>query len=86
MAAEGIAVVGGEFDIPYVWSDGDVFLHIENAGAGYTLRINDRVVADTEDPATPAEYLISPYIRQGANSIRILMRPGRAEELNADAV
>ena len=47
VAAEGIAVVGGEFDIPYVWSDGDVFLHIENAGAGYTLRINDRVVADT---------------------------------------
>ena len=86
VAAEGIAVVGGEFDIPYVWSDGDVFLHIENAGAGYTLRINARVVADTEDPATPAEYLISPYIRQGANSIRILMRPGRAEELNADAV
>ena len=43
-------------------------------------------MADTEDPATPAEYLISPYIRQGANSIRILMRPGRAEELNADAV
>lgn len=77
-----ILLVGKEFDLPHAWSDGDIFLHLENTRTGYSLRVNDRIVAETDDPTTPADYLLTPYLRQGANSIRLVLRAGRAEELN----
>ncbi|MDE7006451.1 MAG: hypothetical protein K2O82_08085, partial [Alistipes sp.] len=40
--AESPALLEQRIEIPYVWTDGCVYLHIENAPAAYTLRINGR--------------------------------------------
>ena len=68
-AGDAISVVGQTVDIPYVWTDGDVYLHLENTRSAYTLWVNDQLVAEVEDSATPAEFCLTPYIRQGKNSL-----------------
>ena len=83
MAAAGdMAVSGATLDIPYAWTDGVIYLHRENVGSAYSLWINDRPVAEVEDPATPAEFAVSPYIRQGANDIRLVLRPSATPQIN----
>ena len=83
MAAAGdMAVSGATLDIPYAWTDGVIYLHLENVGSAYSLWINDRPVAEVEDPATPAEFAVSPYIRQGANDIRLVLRPSATPQIN----
>jgi len=67
------AVRKQEIEIPYVWTDGCVYLHIENPQTAYELWINDRNVARVDDPLTPADFDISPYIRQGKNDFKLLM-------------
>lgn len=77
-----MAVSGATLDIPYAWTDGVIYLHLENVGSAYSLWINDRPVAEVEDPATPAEFAVSPYIRQGANDIRLVLRPSATPQIN----
>ena len=57
-AGDAISVVGQTVDIPYVWTDGDVYLHLENTRSAYTLWVNDQLVAEVEDSATPAEFCL----------------------------
>lgn len=71
------AFYGAKIDIPFEWTDGRVFLHLENTGAGYSLWLNDRPVAEVNDPLTPAEFDLTPYVRQGVNSFRVLMHARR---------
>ena len=71
------AFYGAKIDIPFEWTDGRVFLHLENMGAGYSLWLNDRPVAEVNDPLTPAEFDLTPYVRQGVNSFRVLMHARR---------
>ena len=82
-AADAVSIVGQEIEIPYVWTDGDVYLHLENTRSAYTLLVNDQVVAEVEDSATPAEFELTPYIRQGKNSLKLILRNAAAEQLNA---
>ncbi|MEG0807707.1 MAG: glycoside hydrolase family 2 TIM barrel-domain containing protein [Alistipes sp.] len=77
---------GAILDVPYVWIDGNIYLHLENVGSAYTLRINNEVVAEVEDSATPAEFAVTPYIRQGKNSVIVTPRRSRTEQLNAAPV
>lgn len=69
--ADGLTVASQQIEIPYVWTDGKVYLHLENAGAGYSLQINGREAATVHDPLTPAEFDITPYIRQGVNDFKV---------------
>lgn len=73
---DGNGIVGQTLEIPYEWTDGNVYLHLENIPAAYTLWVNDREVARVEDYATPAEFALTPFIRQGANDIRLFVLPG----------
>ncbi len=82
-AGEQMQIVGQTVEIPYVWTDGNVYLHLENVGSAYSLWLNDQPVAEVEDPATPAEFALTPLIRQGENSIRIMLRKSLAEQLNS---
>ncbi len=60
-------------EIPYVWTDGCVYLHLENPGAPCSLRVNGREIARIGDALTPAEFDISEYIRQGINDFEVLL-------------
>ncbi len=60
-----------EIDVPYLWLDRDVYLHIEGVGGAYTLYVNDEKVGYSNDSRTPAEYNLSEALTDGLNSIGI---------------
>ena len=68
-ATDDAVAVGQVIDIPYVWTDGVVYLHLENVGTAYTLTVNDTEVAEVEDSSMPAEFALTPYIREGKNAV-----------------
>lgn len=75
VASAEATIVGQETEIPYAWTDGLTYLHLENTGSAYSLWVNDLLVAEVDDGTTPADFAISDYIRQGTNSFRLLLRP-----------
>ncbi len=85
-ATEGaLAIYGSEVEIPFAWTDGCIYLHLENVGSAYSLWLNDREVAAVADPLTPAEFDITPFVRQGANTFRLLLRADHpARQLDAE--
>ena len=80
-----VEVVGQKIDLPTAWSDFNVYIHIQNTIKAYDLVVNEQLVASVEDSYTPADFLLSPYLRQGSNEILLLMRRSEAIELNAGA-
>ena len=85
-ATDDAVAVGQVIDIPYVWTDGVVYLHLENVGTAYTLTVNDTEVAEVEDSSTPAEFALTPYIREGKNAVVLTLRRSAADALNAAPV
>ena len=89
---ERIAIAGGEIrfvqkiTIDATLNDYNLFLHLENAGMAYTLFINNEPVAEVEDPITPADFMISPYMRQGVNEIMVGVRQTRTPQLQANII
>ncbi len=69
------------FDMPYLWSDGNVYIHLENVHSAYTLAINGAVAAEVEDSFSPSEIEISRYMRQGINEISLYLRDSAHVEL-----
>ncbi len=69
-------------EIDATMNDYNIFFHIENAGMAFTLFINNEAVAEVDDPYTPADFLISPYMRQGVNEIMVGVRPSRTPQLH----
>ena len=47
------AVLEQEIEIPFAWTDGMVYLHVENPGSAYSLWLNDRQVAEVSGPRRP---------------------------------
>lgn len=82
---QNVVVMGQVVNTPTAWSDYNVYLHIQNCGKAYDLVVNERLVASIEDPHTPADFLLSPYLRQGDNEILMLVRESQCKELNAGA-
>ena len=60
-----------------------MYLHLENVGTAYTLTVNDTEVAEVEDSSTPAEFALTPYIREGKNAVVLTLRRSAADALNA---
>lgn len=82
VSSEAMSIVGKTLEIPYAWTDGVVYLHLENVGQAYSLYVNDTLVADVEDPLTPAEFHLTPLVRQGENSLKMILRPSRTPHIN----
>ena len=89
---ERISIAGGEarfvqkITIDATLNDYNLFLHIENAGMAYTLFINNEPVAEVDDHITPADFLISPYMRQGVNEIMVGVRQTRTPQLQENII
>lgn len=81
-----VSVMGQQVDIPYIWRDGVVFLHLENPGSAYSLRVNDRLVADVEDAATPADFELTDCLHEGVNDIKILLRESRTPQIDIPTI
>lgn len=62
-------------------NDYNTFLHLENIGGAYILLINNEVVAEVDDPYTPADFMISRHLRQGVNEVIIGVRASRTPQL-----
>ena len=80
-----VEVVGMTVDMPTAWSDYNVYFHIQNTIKAYDLVVNEQLVASVEDSYTPADFLLSPYLRQGANEILLLLRRSECIELQDGA-
>ena len=79
---ENIVVMGQVVNTPIAWSDYNVYLHLQNCGKAYDLVVNQQLVASIEDPHTPADFLLSQFLRQGDNEILLLVRESLCNELN----
>lgn len=76
------SLFGASVEIPFEWTDGVVYLHLENVGSAYTLSLNGEPVAEVEDALTPAEFHLTPLVRQGRNEFRLLLRPSRTPQID----
>lgn len=80
-----VVVMGQTINVPTAWSDYNTYLHIQNSIKAYDLVVNEQLVASIEDPNTPADFLLSPYLRQGNNEILLLVRESLCSSLNSGA-
>lgn len=78
---ENVEVVGQNVELPTAWSDFNVYAHIQNTGKAYHLVVNEQLVASVEDSHTPADFLLSPYLRQGNNEVLLLLHATEHPEL-----
>ena len=58
-----------EFTLPVGWETRDVFVRFNGVEAGFYLWVNGEYVGYSEDSYLPAEFNISPYVKQGKNVI-----------------
>ncbi|MBQ2417947.1 MAG: hypothetical protein II282_07135, partial [Alistipes sp.] len=77
-----ISMYGMELDVPASWNDFNAYIHLENCYSGFDIAVNGKVVASSEDPYTPTDYFISPYLVQGENKVVVLLRPSACAALN----
>ena len=87
-----VSVAGGEarfvqkVTIDATMNDYNLFFHLENVGMAYTLFINNEAVAEVDDPITPADFLLSPYMRQGVNEVMVGVRQSRTPQLQENII
>ncbi len=74
-----------DITFPYAWSDGMAYIHLENIGSAYTLVVNGQIIANVEDPTTPADFYISPALSQESNNIAVLLRPSDTPSIDNSA-
>lgn len=70
-----------EFDADVAWSDCNAYLHLENVGSAYTLTLNGYLLAEIEDDLSPADFMISDVMVQGANTLIIIPRESAAPQI-----
>lgn len=72
---EGSSIlVGQSLEIPFAWTDGLLYLHLENVGSAYTLSVNNQEVANVEDPFTPADFDVTSFVKAGKNAFTVQLR------------
>lgn len=60
-----------DIEIPTDWKDRDIYLHIGGARSATYIYINGKEIGYSEDSKNPAEFLISPYVREGKNTLTL---------------
>lgn len=59
------------FTVSKGWADRRTFLHFEGVKAAHYVWINGQLAGYHEDSYTPAEYDITPYLKDGTNQIAV---------------
>ena len=65
-------------------NDYNLFFHLENVGAAYTVFVNNEPVAEVEDPFAIADFYLSPYMHQGVNELMLALRESLTPQLQED--
>lgn len=60
-----------KFEIPKNWKDFDIFIHFGAVKSAFYLWVNGNKVGYSEDSKTPAEFKITPYLKNGENLIAL---------------
>jgi len=60
-----------EFNIPIEWLEKDIFIHFKGVETAYYLWINGKEVGYSQDSKLPSEFNITPFIKEGVNSIAV---------------
>ena len=83
---DGAARYMQKFEIDATMNDYNLFFHVENHDSAYTLYINNQLVAEVDDPYTPADFMISRFLRQGVNEILMCMRRSYTPQLHEGVI
>ena len=78
---DGAARFMQKFEVDGTMNDYNLFFHVENHSSAYTLYINNQLVAEVDDPYTPADFMVSRFLRQGVNEILMCMRRSYTPQL-----
>ncbi len=68
-----VGVYRHDFEVPYAELDRDIFLHIGGAKSGVYVYVNGKKVGYNEDSKTPAEYYLNPFVKQGTNTLTLVI-------------
>jgi len=60
-----------EFKLPKEWKNKEIFIHFSAVSSAMYVWINGQKVGYNEGSKTPAEFHITPYIREGKNSVAV---------------
>lgn len=59
------------FTVPEGWKNKEVYLHFGGVRSAMYIWVNGKMVGYNEGSKTPAEYLITPYLKEGENSLAV---------------
>lgn len=59
------------FTIPADWNDRQVLIHFEGVKSAFYLWVNGEKVGYSEGSMTPAEFNITPHLKEGENSVAV---------------
>lgn len=62
-----------EFTIPSDWKGDEVFLRFEKVASGSFVWVNGKQVGYNEGAQEPSEYVITPYIKSGKNTLAVMV-------------
>ena len=60
-----------KFNIPKEWLEREIFIHFKGVETAYYLWINGKEVGYSQDSKLPSEFNITPFIKEGENSIAV---------------
>jgi len=60
-----------EFEIPQAWAGRQVFIHFDGVESAFYLWVNGTRIGYSQDSRTPAEFNITPHLRNGKNALAV---------------
>ncbi|MEQ9286010.1 MAG: glycoside hydrolase family 2 TIM barrel-domain containing protein [Cyclobacteriaceae bacterium] len=60
-----------EFEVPSDWKGKDIFIHFGGVRSAYYLWINGEMVGYNEGSKTPAEFDVTPFLKEGKNTVAL---------------
>ncbi|OWR28907.1 beta-galactosidase [Saccharibacillus sp. O23] len=59
------------FEVPEEWEDRPVYISFQGVESCFYIWVNGDLVGYSEDTFTPAEFLLTPYLRKGENKLAV---------------
>ncbi len=82
----GDRIYSGSYAMPFAWIDRRVFLHIESAGASFSVEVGGNDIGYSQDGRTAAEFDITDYCKDGRNQVVVTVHGDAAAAEIEDAL